>query len=186
MKEKLLFPCKNLHLIKITTERLLLEPVTIQYAEQILLEYRDPVIQYMNYGPPEGLDTLQSRIKRREVDMKEGIQLFTAVTLKKTGEFIGCFGLEDLDKNSPEMGGWLKLTAHGNHYGQEAAAALKKWADRNLCYNHIIWPCAAVNIPSRKLAESLGGKVQKKYEKVTARGTLWPFVEYWIYGNNVK
>lgn len=33
-------------------------PVTSKYVEQIFLEYRDPVVQYMNYGPPENLQNL--------------------------------------------------------------------------------------------------------------------------------
>lgn len=166
--------------VTIETDRLRLEPVTFKYAEQIFSEYRDPVVQYMNYGPPESLEILKERIKQREIDMKAGRHLFLAVLLKETDEFLGCFALEDLDQDNIEMGGWLKGSAHGQHYGQEATAALKAWAENNLYYNHILWPCAAVNTPSRKLAESLGGKVQKEYIKTTARGTVLPFVDYCI------
>lgn len=170
----------NLLDVKIESPRLLLVPATTKYAEQIFAEYREPVIQYMNYGAPESLDILKERIKKRETEMKEGLQLFMAVLLKDSNEFLGCFALENLNQENPEMGGWLKQSAHGNHYGQEATAALKQWADQNLQYDHIVWPCATMNTPSRKLAESLGGKVHREYEKKTARGTVWPFVEYWI------
>jgi [ribosomal protein S5]-alanine N-acetyltransferase len=173
-------PLMNLLEVKLQTKRLLLEPVTGKYAEQIFAEYREPVIQYMNHGAPESLDVLQQRIADRKLDMEKGIQLFMAVLTKESGEFLGCFALEDLDKEHLEMGGWLKHSAHGNRYGQEAATAMKCWADDNLHYDYIIWPCATQNVASRKLAESLGGKVQKEYEKKTSSGSVWSFVEYWI------
>ena len=176
----------DLSKVEIDTERLRLVPVTTKYAEQIFLEYRDPVIQYMNFGPPESLEILEKRIKEREKKMKNGIQLFMAAILKVSDEFLGCFGLEDLDKENPEMGGWLKKSAHGNGYGREAAAALKQWAEKNLQYDHILWPCAVANSSSCKLAESLGGQVHHEYEKTTARGTKWPFVDYWIPRNDEK
>lgn len=176
----------DLNQITIETERLRLVPITTKYAQDIFSEYRDPVVQYMNYGPPESLEPLQERIKQREIDMRAGLQLFMVVLLKETDEFLGCFVLEDLDQKDIEMGGWLKGSAHGHRYGQEATSALKQWADKNLDYGHILWPCAAVNTPSRKLAESLGGTVQREYEKTTARGTVLPFVDYWIFKNNEK
>lgn len=170
----------DLNQVTIETERLRLVPITLKYAENIFVEYRDPVVQYMNYGPAESLEVLEERIRGREVDMKAGLQLFMVVLLKETNEFLGCFVLEDLDQKNIEMGGWLKGGAHGHRYGQEATAALKKWADENLEYGHILWPCAEANIPSRKLAESLGGKVEREYVKTTARGMVLPFVDYWI------
>lgn len=164
----------------IETERLRLVPKTSEYAEKIFLEYKDPVIQYMNYGPPQSLEVLKGRIEENDTEMKEGKQLFMVILLKRSDEFLGCMALEDIDQQNPVMGGWLKGTAHGHGYGREAAAALKKWADENLEYDHIIWPCAVENISSRKLAESLGGKVHREYKKTTARGATWDFFDYWI------
>ena len=86
----------DLSKVQIETERLRLVPGTVDFAEQIFLEYRDPVIQYMNYGPPESLEVLTKRMKDRETEMKEGVQLFMAILLKETNEFLGCMALEDL------------------------------------------------------------------------------------------
>ena len=118
--------------------------------------------------------------------MKNGVELSTVVLLKETGEFLGRFVLENLDQKNPEMGGWLKPSAHGHHYGQEAAAGLKKWADEHLEYDHILWPCATENIASRKVAESLGGEIHKEYIKTTDSGKTWPFVDYWITKNDSR
>lgn len=173
----------DLSQITLETKRLLLVSGTTKYVEQIFLEYRDPVIQYMNYGPPESLKALRDFMKKREGEMMVGTQLFVVVLLKDSNEFLGCMALEGVGQKNPEMGGWLKQVAHGNGYGREAAAALKLWADKNLDYNYIVWPCARQNMLSRKLAESLGGQVKKEYEKKTVRGKVWPFVEYWIFKN---
>jgi ribosomal-protein-alanine N-acetyltransferase len=171
---------------QIETERLRLVPKSEDFAKQIFLEYRDPVIQYMNYGPPESLEILTERLKNSEAEMKRGEQLFMVVLLKETGEFLGCMALEDLKEKNPEMGGWLKKSAHGHGYGREAAAALKQWAEEHLEYEHILWPCAVENASSCKLAELLGGKVHREYEKTTARGTTWLFKDYWIQKNDEK
>lgn len=170
----------DLNKVIIETERLRLVPLSEKHAEPCFLEYREPVTMYMNYGPAESLDRVKERILQTQNEMKKGLELSMVVLVKESGEFVERFGLENLDQENPEMGGWLKESAHGNRYGQEAAAALKKWADKNLQYDHLVWSCAAANAPSRKLAESLGGKVQREYVKTNARGMVWSFVDYWI------
>ena len=123
---------------------------------------------------------LKQRILEREHQIKAGSLLFLVIVLKESGEFVGCFSLENLGQPEPEMGGWLKVSAQGHRYGQEAAAALKKWADEHIEYNHIVWPCAHENYASRKLAESIGGWIGKEYNKKTVRGDERPYVEYHI------
>lgn len=166
--------------IELETHRLRLVPGSVKHAESIFAEYREPVTRYMNYPPPESLEVLKDRLKRRETEIAEGKVVYLAVLLKETDEFLGCFALEGLDERTPEMGGWLKASAHGHHYGQEAAAALKQWADRHLDYDYLVWPCAVQNVPSRKLAEALGGEVHQEYRKTTAAGGVWDYVEYAI------
>lgn len=36
------------------------------------------------------------------------------------------------------------------------------------------------NTPSRRLAEALGGEVQRTWDHETARGEVRPYVAYWI------
>jgi [ribosomal protein S5]-alanine N-acetyltransferase len=176
----------DLSQLTIETERLRLVPASTHYAEQIFLEFREPITAYLNHAPPESVDIVKKRIQDRETQIKSGSQLFMVVLRKDSSEFFGCFALEDLHQTNPELGGWLKQSAHGNRYGQEAAAALQQWADKNLQHDHVVWPCAAMNTPSRKLAESLGGKVCREYEKKTASGNVFPYVEYWLPKDNEK
>lgn len=167
--------------VQIETERLILKPVTMQYAEDIFNGYQEPITKYMNYGPVENIDELKPKILDRNEQMKKGELLFLVVLLKTSGEFLGCLALEDLDTKTPEMGGWIKHSSHGNHYGKEAALGLKTWAEQNIEYDYLRWPCAKANTASTKVAEAMQGVISKVYRKTTASGNVWDGVEYWIY-----
>lgn len=167
----------------IETERLRLVTVREEDVVDIHREYRLPLTKYMNHTSTGTMEELVERHKKWRKEIKEGVRLFMTVLRKEDGEFLGGFALQNLDTRVPEMGGWLKQSAHGNKYGQEAAAALKQWADEHLEYDHILWPCAAANTGSRKVAELLGGVIKKEGNKKMASGETWPYVDYWIYPN---
>ncbi len=38
---------------------------------------------------------------------------------RETGRFLGCAGLHELEAARPELGVWLKKSAHGNGFGRE-------------------------------------------------------------------
>lgn len=170
----------DLNQISLETHRLVLVPKSPAHGEMIFREYREPVTQYLNHLPPRRLASLLTRIKEDEAAMKKGQALFLSVLLKGSEEFLGCFSLEDIGSTQPEMGGWLKESAHGHHYGQEAARAVKQWADHHLSHQYLVWPCALQNVASRKLAESLGGQVHREYRKRTSGGLEMNYAEYRI------
>lgn len=170
----------DLSLITIETNRLLLVPVSTQHISDIFQEYREPMTKYMNHPTTGTLEELTERHKKWRRQLKAGTRLFMATLLKASGEFIGCFAIDGIGTMDPEMGGWLKKSAHGQRFGQEAAAGLRKWAQTHLTYHHLKWPCAKANIASCKVAEALGGKVEKQYKKTNTSGYTWDFVEYWI------
>ncbi|HVL78509.1 MAG TPA: GNAT family N-acetyltransferase [Sphingomicrobium sp.] len=160
--------------------RLFLVPKSSAHAQYIISEYRDPVTRHLNHEPPGSLPLLLERIEEQRAAMKAGQALFLSVLLKGSDEFIGCFALENIGSEQPEMGGWLKASAFGNRYGQEVAARIKQWAGDHLSYQHLLWPCAIENIASRKLAESLGGYIVREYDKRTSDGQTSQYVEYAI------
>lgn len=162
------------------TSRLLLVPKSTAHANCIFTEYREPVTRYLNHAQPGNLALLLERIEKQKAAMKSGQALFLSVLLKGSEEFVGCFSLENIGSAQPEMGGWLKESAHGNRYGQEAADKIKKWADSHIAYQHLLWPCAVENVASRKLAESLGGYVLREYVKRTSGDQELAYAEYAI------
>lgn len=58
--------------------------------------------------------------------------------------------------------------------------AIKAWADKNLDYDYLIYPVCKDNIPSRKIAESLGGTVISSGIKVFPSGKRLEEVVYHI------
>lgn len=168
----------------IETDRLLIVPVAMKYKEAIFREFQEPVTKFMYPKPAKEIAETEQFIKESLEGLKKGTNLqmviLTKAAVKATAEFLGCAGLHDLDKEKPEMGIWIKASAHGKKYGREAMAGVKQWADQNLRYGHIRYPVAAQNIASRKIAESLGGKVQKEYKKTMQSGRVYLMVEYWI------
>ena len=162
------------------SKRLRLAPISTRYTGQIFLEYRLPMTKYMHHPTTGTIEELTTRTKKWEKEIREGERLFMAVLLRETEEFLGCFAIGGLSRKDPEMGGWLKRSAHGNRYGQEAAAAMRSWAQKNINYEHLKWPCALENVASCKVAESLGGIIKKRYKKKNTSGYVWDFVEYWI------
>ena len=164
--------------VKIESARLLLVPVGMQFKEIIFREFQEPITLYMYPKPAVKIEETEDFIKEATLQLITGTDLTMAIT--KSGEFLGCAGLHDLHTETPELGIWIKQSAHGHKYGQEAIAALKKWADENINYKYITYPVVEQNIASRKIAELLGGKVMKEYDKKTLSGRTYHMVEYWV------
>jgi len=170
----------NLSNITISTDRLTLVPVAAEHIPAIFEHYRLPNTKYMNHTSTGSLEELTERHKKWRREMKEGVRLFVSVLTKDTEDFLGCFAIANIGSEHPEMGGWLKPAAHGKGYGHEVATALKRWAQDNLVYEYITWPCAIENVASCKLVESIGGVIGKEYTNTTASGNVWESREYRI------
>jgi RimJ/RimL family protein N-acetyltransferase len=67
--------------------------------------------------------------------------------------------LEDADSVSPELGLWLKESAHRQGFGREVVAELVEWGHATLDKGSFIYPVAIQNIASRRIAENLLGEI---------------------------
>lgn len=165
----------------IETEHLSLKPISLDYKGDIFKEFTSDVTVYMAPKPAESIqetiDFIESSIKSN----LEGTNFQIVIVDKATEEFIGCGGLHHIDTKTPELGIWIKISAHGHGYGKEAMQALKKWADDNLNYDYILYPVAAENIASRKIPESMGGKIEREYDDKNGLGQEMHLLEYRIY-----
>ena len=89
-------------------------------------------------------------------------------------ECLGMASLEDADSVSPELGLWLKESAHGQGFGREVVAALVEWGHATLGKRSFIYPVAVQNTASRRIAENLHGEIignrtNPKYDSVVYR-----------------
>ncbi|MFH1607788.1 MAG: GNAT family N-acetyltransferase [archaeon] len=167
--------------IKIRTEHLILEPISMKFKEDIFSEFTKEITTYMYPQPPKDIKETEKFIldSIRENHERKNMQM---VILKKgSGEFLGCTGLHKVNTRNPELGIWIKKSAHGNKYGLETISALKKWADKELNYDYLYYPVAKENIASRKIPEILGGKLIKEFVGKNIKGKKMEEVEYRIY-----
>lgn len=174
--------------LQIETERLVLKPVNMDFAEDIFREFTPEITKFMDCKSDDKIEETYEFLERA---MREGLaktDLHLNVFNKENQEFLGMIGLHDLNTSTPEIGIWFKKSAHGNKFGQEVAKNLKIWADEHLNYQNLIYPVDQRNVGSRKVAESLGGILQNKpiENKINKSGYQLEIVEYHIPNPNYQ
>lgn len=177
-KEKL-----NLMESRIETPNLLLVPISMDYREDIFREFTKDIATHMFPQPAADISGTDAFINASLKDLASGKDLQLVILDKITGDFIGCGGLHSVNTSTPELGIWIKKSAHGRKLGREAIVSLKNWADKNISYDYLFYPVAPENIASRKIPESMGGKVFREYETTNLNGGKMTMVEYRIYKN---
>ncbi len=171
--------------VEIETERLLLTTNLGFYSEYIFKEFNGDIIQYMLPKPAEKIDETMAFIYDSMMGMREGWNLALVITVRDSGEFLGCCGLHGKGRHrNPELGIWIKKSAHGNKYGQETIYALANWAFQHIVVDYLIYPVDRDNIPSRKIPELFGGFVFHEKHVKTARGGYLDEVQYKLLAEN--
>ena len=112
--------------------------------------------------------------------MERGEKVTVVILKKDSQEFLGCADIRDINSKYPQTGIWLKKSAQGNGYGLETITALKEWAEKNLNYEYLIYPVVRENIPSRRIAERLGGQIFQRFEYTKSNGIILNILEYKI------
>jgi len=125
----------------------------------------------------ETIEFIEKSIKENQ----EGSNFQIVVLNKENQEFLGCAGIHNINSKTPELGVWLKKSAHGHGFGKETIVALKEWADKNLVYDYLLYSVAKENYPSRKIPEFLNGIMVREYEEINMSGSKLHLVEYKIY-----
>lgn len=166
--------------LEISTERLLLQPISIKYKENIFREFTEEITTYMHPRPPQSISETELFISESLLKIQNGDDLIVVILKKDSQEFLGCSGIQKINSKYPEAGIWLKKLAHGNGYGIETIAALKDWAKSNLDYEYLVYPVDLANIASRRIPERLGGQIFREYEKTNLSGKVLHLVEYRI------
>jgi RimJ/RimL family protein N-acetyltransferase len=165
----------------IETERLRLVATSEAYAESIFREFTSEITWYMGPRPPDRVEETLAFVREARQQMEAGMEFQATILLKATGEFLGQAGLHHLERDAPELGIWIKKSAHGSAYGREAVTGLARWAFANLDVRYLIYPVDRENIPSRKIPESLGGRVEAQYRFTNQSGRDLDLLVYHIY-----
>jgi RimJ/RimL family protein N-acetyltransferase len=165
------------------SERLFLKPMSLDYVEETFKEFTPEITKFMAPRSPEKIDETREYYTGSIKKIGEGEKLDFNFFVKDTGEYIGNGGLSDIKTKTPELGVWIKKSAHGHKYGREAMQRLKDWADENIDYDYIKYPVVDENIASRKIPESMGGVVEAESDEANGAGVMQHLVEYRIYKN---
>ena len=156
----------DLNAVEIATERLILRPVTSVFAERIFAEFTPEITRFMLPRSPQHLSETESFIADTTEKRRRGSDLVLAILASESEEFLGICGLHGRgNAREPELGIWVKKSAHGRGFGREAVGGVRDWAERRLIVEAFIYPVDRKNLPSRKIAESLGGVVVS-YESI--------------------
>lgn len=167
--------------VRLTSPRLRLVPISRKYEREIFKEFTDEITWYMFPKTPQTIEDTRTFLREVTTERRLGKDLTFAILKKSTGEFLGGCGTHALHTRRPQLGIWIKKSAHGHHYGREAVTAAKQWMAQHFDYEYITYDVVAENHASRKIAESLGGVVKRTFKRKTLSGRVWKYVEYRIY-----
>lgn len=143
---------------EIESARLVLRAITDVDAAEAFEHLTASIARYMEWNLPEPSEFAATR-QALLSDIALGANLHLAIRMAGTGEFVGMAGLHPASGTMLEAGLWLKESAQGCGYGQEAIAALIAWAGGRYRPSGFLWPVVEENLPSRRLVERLGGTI---------------------------
>lgn len=144
----------------IRSARLTLKAFTSADAAESFAEANARIARYMSWNPSTSEAEYEAIWQRLLKDMKMGRDLsLLVIRLTSTNEFIGVAGLHPADGALLETGVWIKESAQRHGYGREAVSTVIKWASDAFHPSGFLWPVVDENLPSRKLAESLGAEI---------------------------
>ncbi|NEQ96975.1 MAG: GNAT family N-acetyltransferase [Cyanothece sp. SIO2G6] len=152
--------------------RVRLQSISEEFAAPILREFSAEITRFMLPKPTETMEQAQDFIRSSTAGMVAKREIVFAILNNDTAEFLGCCGIHgQVDPRTPELGIWLKKSAHGQKLGREAIALACHWAWAHIDFDYLVYPVDRANIPSRKIPESMGGVIFEQKRVKTMRGT---------------
>lgn len=150
------------------------------YTEVINREFTSEITTYMTPQPAKDRSETEAFIAGAMKTNATGTNLQLVILDKETGEFLGCSGLHEIHTLTPELGIWLKKSAHGHGYGLEAIGAIIEWANENISFDYLKYPVDRRNAPSCRIPATYGGTVEDAYKSVNGSGFELDLIEYRI------
>jgi len=174
----------DLEVLKIESDRLILLPIDLEFKADLFQNFTEEITILMFPKSPESIQETAAFIEKSIEQRNNKTDLVLTIFNRENKEFLGNCGIHRINTDTPELGIWLKKSAHGNGFGKEAIRTLKNWADLNLKYQYLLYPVDRNNIPSRKIPESFAAKIYRNYEQISQSGKVLDLLEYRIFPNN--
>jgi RimJ/RimL family protein N-acetyltransferase len=173
-------PESDLTRIELFANRLALRAFTPADAPEIFAAVSPAITRFMSWDPSLSPAAFAEVWRQWLPRMTAGTDLSLVIRLTSTDEFLGVAGVHGIGSAEPEVGIWLKETAHGLGYGREAIGAIAKWAPAHIGATALSYPVAKQNLPSRRLAESLHGVIVGERKLRKSSGVVLDEVVYRI------
>jgi RimJ/RimL family protein N-acetyltransferase len=156
--------------IQIQSARLQLSTFEMADAEEVFACITPAVARFMSWEPPKSFSEYKARREAR-LQAADPTEFTFVIRRRDTKECLGITALERADQQTPELGIWMKESAHGQGYGGEAIRAIAEWATKDLGKETFLYPVAVENTASKRIAEKLHGEVigtrkSPKYDSV--------------------
>jgi len=141
-------------------------------AKEVFACITPAIAKFMPWDPPKWSEYV-ARCEKR-VQAPEPNHFYFVIRRLDNRECLGMASLEDAGSVSPELGLWLKESAHGQGFGSEVVNALVEYGHTTLGKESFIYPVAVQNTVSRRIAENLHGEIigsrkNPKYDSVVYR-----------------
>ena len=117
-------------MIVIQSPRLQLSEFQMTDAPEVFACITPAISKFMPWEPPSWSEYVARCEKRAQAP--EPNQFSFAIRRRDNNECLGMASFEHADSVSPEVGLWLKETAHRQGFGREVVAALVKWGHTTL------------------------------------------------------
>ncbi len=159
-------------MIVIQSPRLQLSQFQMTDAQEVFGCITPAIARFMPWEPPSRIEYVTRCEKRAQAPEPNNFSF--VIRRRNNNECLGMASFEGADSVSPEVGLWLKESAHRHGFGREVVAALVEWGHTTLGKESFIYPVAVQNVPSRRIAESLHGEIignrtNPKYDSVVYR-----------------
>lgn len=150
--------------IVINTNRLILESIHEKYIEDINTNFTQEITTYMPFNPNGDRNEIINFVENAKNNLIQKTDIvFVALNLKR--EFIGCCGIHNINKESVEIGLWLRKEFQSLGLGTEIINVLIDFIEQNFKLNYIIYPVDKDNFRSVKIPEKLGFIPFKTYKQ---------------------
>ncbi len=137
-------------MIVIRSSRLQLSQFQMKDAPEVFGCITPAVVKFMPWEPPSWNEYV-TRCERR-VQAPEPNKFSFVIRRLDNGECLGMASFEDADSVSPELGLWIKESAHKQGFGGEVVASLVEWGHATLGKGSFTYPVAVQNTASRRIA----------------------------------
>ncbi|WP_252349031.1 GNAT family N-acetyltransferase [Ochrobactrum sp. BTU1] len=159
--------------IRILSARAIIVPFQPSDASEVFSCISLEITRFMSWEPPSTAADFAEIWRAWLPAIEERSELHLVARDRANGRFLGIVGLHAMKSGKPELGIWLRSEVHGNGFGREFVGAVAAWASQNVPVEYFEYPVAEENLPSRRIAEALGGHIAERRENPKYRSVVY-------------